>query len=55
MLDGERFGAVSVDRETVAEVLTNVVPGQLVQEQLAPADLALLGRGQDRTMSRSQM
>jgi hypothetical protein len=43
VLDSERFGAVSVDREAVAEVLANVTPGHPVQEQVALADLMLLG------------
>jgi len=43
VLDGERFGAVGADREVVAEMPADVGPGHLIQEQVAVADLALLG------------
>ena len=43
MLDGERFSPVGIDREAVAEVLADVAPGHLIQEQVAVTDLVLLG------------
>jgi hypothetical protein len=47
-LDGERLRAIAVNREPVAEVITNETPGQLVKQQLPLPDLALLDGRENR-------
>lgn len=46
-LDGESLRAVAIGREPVAELLADEVPGQLIKQQQALADRALLASRQD--------